>query len=145
MCLSNSRNFYASSNYDKAIWLLKSGRLSLAGPEVLDLVSHCSSNFQPIFDCFLPNFKLNYEDTENINADRVNTVILNLHQFKRWAFFLGHPVSFQNRQNQNCQKYSLACAFVRDNFAIAFPNSLHETTIFSYKRFLHPYSTPDKP
>ena len=49
-------------------------------------------NFQPILDRFIPNFTLKYEDLENIKADRVNTVIFNLHQTNSWAFFLGHPV-----------------------------------------------------
>ena len=41
----------------------------------------------------MSNFKLKYEDSENIKADRVNTVVLNLRQIKRRAFFWGgHPV-----------------------------------------------------
>ena len=36
--------------------------------------------------CFIQNFK--YEDSENIKADRVSTVVFNLHQIKRRAFFL---------------------------------------------------------
>ena len=59
------------------------------GPEILAFISHCSANFQPIFDCYIPNFKLKYEDLENIKADNVNTVAFNLHQIKRQAFF-GH-------------------------------------------------------
>ena len=55
---------------------------------------HWSANFQPILDCFIPNFKLKYEDSENIEVDRVSTVVLSLHQIKRRAFFLGHPVYF---------------------------------------------------
>ena len=35
----------------------------------------------------MPNFKLKYEDSENIKADHVTTVAFNLHQIKRWAFF----------------------------------------------------------
>ena len=61
----------------------------IAGPEILVFVSHFSVNFQPIFDCFLPYFKLKYENSENIKADCVNTVVFNLHQM--WAF-LGHLV-----------------------------------------------------
>ena len=38
-------------------------------------------------NCFISNFKLKYEDSENIKADRVNTVVFNLHQIKRRAFF----------------------------------------------------------
>ena len=73
--------------FDEAIWLLycnlvhfskKSGRLSSACPEILTFISHCSANFQPILDCFVLNFKLKYEDLENIKADRVNTVVINL-------------------------------------------------------------------
>ena len=56
-----------------------------AGPKILDFGSHCSANFQPILDCFIPNFKFKYEDSENIKADRVSTVDFNLHQIKRRA------------------------------------------------------------
>ena len=41
---------------------------SSAGPNTLALGSHCSANFQPILDCFIPNFKLKYEDSENIKT-----------------------------------------------------------------------------
>ena len=61
-------------------------------PKNLAFVSHCLANFQPILDCFIPNFKMKYENSENMNTDRVNTVVFNLHQIKRLAFFLGHPV-----------------------------------------------------
>ena len=40
----------------------------------------------------MPHFTLKYEDSENVKADHVNTVVFNLHQIKRRAFFLGHPV-----------------------------------------------------
>ena len=53
----------------------KLGRLSSVGPEILAFVSHCSANFKPIMDCFIPNFKLKYEDPDNRKADHVNTVI----------------------------------------------------------------------
>ena len=53
--------------------------------------SHCSANFQSILDCFIPNFKLKHEDSENIKADRASTVVSNFRQIKRRAF-LGHPV-----------------------------------------------------
>ena len=36
----------------------------------------------------MSNFKLKHEDSENVKADRVNTVTFNLHQMKRRAFFL---------------------------------------------------------
>ena len=42
--------------------------------ETLVFVSYC---FQLILDCFVPNFKLMYEDSENIKAD---SVVLNLNQ-----------------------------------------------------------------
>ena len=53
---------------------------SSAVPKILAFGSHCSANFQPILDCFVPNFKLKYEDSENIKADRVSTVVFNLNQ-----------------------------------------------------------------
>ena len=44
-------------------------------------------------DCFAPNFKLKYEDSENIKANCVSTVVFNLHQIKRQALiFLRHPL-----------------------------------------------------
>ena len=63
------------------------GRQSPTDPEMLAFVSNCSANFQPILDCFIPNFKLMYEDSENTRADRVNTVVFSLHQIKRRGFF----------------------------------------------------------
>ena len=68
------------------------GRLFLAGPENLSSRSHFKANFQPVLLCFIPNFKLRYEDSENIKTDRVSTVVFNLHQIKRRAFFMRHPV-----------------------------------------------------
>ena len=67
---------------------------SSAGPKILPFGSHCSENFQPILDCFIPNFKLKYEDSENIKADRVSTVVFNLHQIKRRGF-LGEPGKYK--------------------------------------------------
>ena len=76
----------------------KSGRLSSTGSEILTYVSHCSSNFQPILDCFIPKFKLEYDDLENIKTERVNTGVFNLHQIKQSKFFFGHPVELQKYQ-----------------------------------------------
>ena len=70
----------------------KSGRLSSTGSEILTFGSHCSANFQPVLDCFIPKFKLEYDDLENIKTDSVNTVVFNLNQIKCLKFFLGHPV-----------------------------------------------------
>ena len=64
---------------------------SSASLKILDFGSHCSVNFQPILDSFIPNLKLKYEDSENIKADSVGTVVFNLHQIKRLAFFFGTP------------------------------------------------------
>ena len=69
------------------IFRKKSGRQSSAGPEILAFVSHCSANLQLILDCFIPKFKLKYENLENINIGRVNTFVFNLHQSKRRAFW----------------------------------------------------------
>ena len=65
----------------------KSGRLSSTGSEILTFGSYCSANFQPILDCFIPKFKLGYDDLENIKTDSVNTVVFNLHQIKHLKFF----------------------------------------------------------
>ena len=70
----------------------KSGHLSSKGSEILTFGSFCSANFQPILDCFIPKFKLEYDDLENIKTDRVNAVVFNLHQIKLLKFFFGHPV-----------------------------------------------------
>ena len=70
----------------------KSGRLSSTDSEILTFGSHCLANFQPILDCVIPKFKLDYDDLENIKADRVTAVVFNLRQIKRLKFFLGHPV-----------------------------------------------------
>ena len=59
---------------------------SSAGPKLLAFGSHCLANFQPILDCSIPNFKMKYEDSENIKADCVSTVVVNLHSIKRRAF-----------------------------------------------------------
>ena len=64
---------------------------SSAGLENLDFVSHCLANVQPILDCFIPSFKLKYGDSENTKADRVNTVVFNLHQIKQ-RNFLGYQL-----------------------------------------------------
>ena len=60
---------------------------SSGSPKDLAFGSHCLVNFQPILDCFIPNFKLKYEDLENIKADCASTIVFNLHQIKRQAFF----------------------------------------------------------
>ena len=59
-----------------------SSRLSSTGSKILTFGSHCSANFQPILDCFIPKFKLKYDDLKNIKTDCVNTVVFNLHQIK---------------------------------------------------------------
>ena len=69
----------------------KSSRLSSTGSEILTFGSHCSANFQQILDCFIPKFKLEYDDLENIKTGSVNTIVFNLHQIKRLKFFFGTP------------------------------------------------------
>ena len=65
----------------------KTGLLSSTGSEILTFGSHCSANFQLILDCFIPKFRLEYDDLENIKTDCVNTVVFNLHQIKRLKVF----------------------------------------------------------
>ena len=72
-----------------------SGRLLSTGSEILTFGNHCSANFQSILDCFIPKFKLEYDDSENIKTDCVNAVFFNLHQIKCLMFlFWGHPAYF---------------------------------------------------
>ena len=66
-----------------------SGRLPSTGSEILTFGSLCSRNFQPILDCFILKFKMEYDNLENMKTDCVNTVVSNLHQIKRLKFFLG--------------------------------------------------------
>ena len=101
MSFSISRNFYAPVNFDIIIrqygcfisvhFSKKSSRLFISGPKILAFVSQCSARFHPNLDCFIANFKLKYKYSENIKADRVNTVVFNLNQTSS-VFFLGHPV-----------------------------------------------------
>ena len=81
-------------NLDKTILLLlvnffgkKTGLLFSTCPEFLAFGGNFSANFQPILDCFIPKFKLKYENSEKIKAGRVNTVVFNLHQIKRPGVF----------------------------------------------------------
>ena len=60
----------------------KSGSRSTIGSEILTFGSQCLANFQSILDCFIPNFKLEYDDLENLKTYGVNTVVFNLHQIK---------------------------------------------------------------
>ena len=104
------------------IWCIfrkrKPDRLSSAGTKILAFGSHSMSNFQSILDCLIPSFKLKHEDLENIKTDCVSTVVFNLHQIKRRAFFMGHPVpvgvsghytqDMKNILNEMCQQLLLA-------------------------------------
>ena len=72
----------------------RSGRWSSVGPEILAFVSHCSANFQQILDYFTPNFKLKYDDSENIKADRVDTIVFNLHQIKHQVLFFWGDIRY---------------------------------------------------
>ena len=87
------------------------------GPEILAFVSHCSANFQTILDCFIPNFKLRYEDSENIKADCA--VVFNLNQI---FFFLGGGGGGETRgslkrfrkDNHRAEKFDTGKTFVDD-------------------------------
>ena len=81
------------------------------GPEILAFVSHCSANFQPILNWFIPNFKLKYEDCENIEADPVNTGV-----------FLGHPIGY----GFGFSKYSAPKLLTSQ----CYTNSLKRTVLF---------------
>ena len=61
---------------------------------MLTFGSHYSANFQPNFGLLysIPKFKLKYGNLKDIETDRVNTVVFNLHQIKQLKFALGHLV-----------------------------------------------------
>ena len=65
---------------------------SSVGRKILTFSSHCSADFQSILDCFIPNFKLKYEDSDNIKADGVSTVVFNLIKSNVRRFFLLHLI-----------------------------------------------------
>ena len=81
------------------------------GRELLAFVSHCSANFQPILDCFIPIFKLKYENSENIKVDQVDTVAFNLHQIKHQAFF-GTPSNSVIKNVNGCQFYEISIIMI---------------------------------
>ena len=92
---------------------------STADPEILVFASHCSANFQLILNCFTSNFKLMYEDSENIKADHVNTVVFNLRQIKRRAFILGYPVlTEQNDQKSNLKNFRIQDRIPKWNYPV---------------------------
>ena len=49
-------------------------------------------NSQPILDCFIPNFKLKYADSQNIKADRKNYSRFQLRSNETDELFSGHLV-----------------------------------------------------
>ena len=65
----------------------RSDRLSSTGPEILAFGSHCSANFQPISNYFIPDFILKYEDPENVKTGCLNTGVFNLHEIKEKSFW----------------------------------------------------------
>ena len=84
----SSENFNGTDGCYKLVhFSKKSGRLSSAVPEILAFVSNCLANFQLSLSCIIPNFKLKYEDSENIKPALVSTVVFSLHQIKRSTFF----------------------------------------------------------
>ena len=71
---------------------------SLAGPKLLVFGSHSSANFQPILYCFVPNFKLKCEDSENIKADRVDKIqSFSIYVKSNVGRFLEHPAKYIHR------------------------------------------------
>ena len=82
------------------IFLKKLGGLSSTGSKTLTFGSHCSTNFQPILDCFIPKFELEYDNLETIKTDHVDAVIFSLHQIKCLKFF-GTPGTISTFQFSN--------------------------------------------
>ena len=83
-------------------FLKKSGRLSSRGSEILTFGNHCSANFQPILDCFIPKFKLEYDDLENIKNGSSKCCRFQFTSNQKFKVFLGHPVfSVANKNTLN--------------------------------------------
>ena len=74
-------------------------RLSSVGSEILVFSSHCLANFQSSFDCFMSNFQVKYDDSENIKTDPVNTVAFNLTSNQTEELFLEHLVNYWEATN----------------------------------------------
>ena len=70
-------------------FLKKLGRLSISGSKIFSFRQPFLGELSPNLDCFITNFKLKFEDSENIKADRVDTVVFSLHQTKCWAVLFG--------------------------------------------------------
>ena len=73
------------------------------GSEVLALGSYCScSELFTDFGLFAPNFKLKYEDLENMKSVRVGTVVFSLHKIKDINLFgtPGNTFTFQESKQQ---------------------------------------------
>ena len=62
---------------------------SSAGPKILGFSSYCLTNFQQILDCFIPNFKLKYEDSENIKGGPCKYSYFQLTSNQTLSVFLG--------------------------------------------------------
>ena len=60
-------------------------------PEFLTFGSHCSANFQPILDCFIPKFKLEYDDLENIKNKSCKCSRFQLTSNQTFKVFFGTP------------------------------------------------------
>ena len=67
--------------------------LSPVGPKILVFGNHCSAKFQLILDCFIPNFMLKNENSENIETDCVDTVVFKLHEIRQRKIFSAPSIS----------------------------------------------------
>ena len=56
---------------NKCIFRKNGVRLSPAGSKILAFGSYCSANFELILNCFIANFKLKYEGSENIKKKKI--------------------------------------------------------------------------
>ena len=66
LTLIKQYGFFKSVHFPK-----KLGCPSSAGPEILAFSSHMLGEYSTNLDCFVPNVKLKYEDSENIKSDLV--------------------------------------------------------------------------
>ena len=60
----------------------------------------------------VPNFKLTYEDSENIKADCVSRAVFNLHQIKCQTFFFWNT---QHSSSTMCDSERAVCGGIPNN------------------------------
>ena len=75
----------------------RSDRLLSSSPEFFAFVSHCPAKFQPIFVCFIPSFKLKYEESQKYKSRSFKYSRFQFTSNQTSGDFLGHPVCVKSK------------------------------------------------